>query len=181
MTHLQVLTCSSCPTTTSSQYLFRSTRDCGRDGPRRLGGGRRGRSRTVARPVEREHAAADAVRGARVLGTKLVSVVPGNTARALPVTNGLMILNEGDTGLPLAVMNAAALTAVRTGAVGAVGLRYMTPEDVSRSESLDVGCRVRGRRSLPARCGRFARSSACRARARASSASVQRLAVTPPA
>ena len=116
-----------------------------------------------------------------VSGTKLVSVVPGNTARALPVTNGLMILNEGDTGLPLAVMNAAALTAVRTGAVGAVGLRYMTPEDVSTIGV--IGCGVQGawQAILRARCGRFARSSACRARARASSASVQRLAVTPPA
>lgn len=59
-------------------------------------------------------------------GTKLVAVVPGNAARDLPVTNGLMILNDGETGLPLAVMNAAALTAQRTGAVGTLGVKYMT-------------------------------------------------------
>src|SRR5947209_4212116 len=54
-------------------------------------------------------------------GTKLVSVVPSNAACGLPVTNGLMVLNDGTTGLPLAIMNAAGLTAQRTGAVGALG------------------------------------------------------------
>ncbi|HLZ16861.1 MAG TPA: hypothetical protein VKQ08_07465, partial [Cyclobacteriaceae bacterium] len=60
-------------------------------------------------------------------GTKLVSVVPANKNRALPVTNGAMLLNETSTGLPLALLNASALTALRTGAVGAIGVRYLTP------------------------------------------------------
>jgi len=76
------------------------------------------------------------------LGTKMVSVVPGNAASGLPVTNGLMVLNDGDTGLPLAVMNAAALTAVRTGAVGAVGLKYITPANITSIGI--VGCGVQG-------------------------------------
>jgi ornithine cyclodeaminase/alanine dehydrogenase-like protein (mu-crystallin family) len=76
------------------------------------------------------------------LGVKLVSVVPGNAARGLPVTTGLMVLNDAETGLPLALMNAAALTAVRTGAVGAVGLDYTTPAD---TVSVGViGCGVQG-------------------------------------
>lgn len=75
-------------------------------------------------------------------GTKLVSVIPGNAARRLPVTNGLMVLNDGETGLPVALMNAAALTAQRTGAVGALGVKYMTPTTIS---SLGiVGCGVQG-------------------------------------
>jgi ornithine cyclodeaminase len=64
-------------------------------------------------------------------GVKIVSVVPENAARGLPVTDGIMILNDGKTGSPLALMNAAALTAQRTGAVGALGVKYMTPNDVS--------------------------------------------------
>src|SRR5712664_2043833 len=48
-------------------------------------------------------------------GTKLVSVVPGNKNRNLPVTNGAMLLNETSTGLPLALINASKLTALRTG------------------------------------------------------------------
>jgi ornithine cyclodeaminase len=66
---------------------------------------------------------------AEVFGTKLVCVIPDNAARGLPVTNGLMILNDRHTGAPLALLNAAALTAQRTGAVGALGVKYMTPAD----------------------------------------------------
>lgn len=75
-------------------------------------------------------------------GTKLVAVMPGNVGRGLPVTNGLMILNDGETGLPLAAMNAAALTAQRTGAVGSLGVKYMTPPETS-SVGI-VGCGVQG-------------------------------------
>lgn len=71
---------------------------------------------------------------------KLVSVVPGNAARALPVTNGTLILNDATTGLPLVLMNAAALTAQRTGAVGAVGVKYRTP--AATSSVGIVGCGV---------------------------------------
>lgn len=64
-------------------------------------------------------------------GVKLVSVVPGNAAKQLPVTNGVMLLNDQATGLPLALMNASSLTALRTGAVGAMGIRYMTSPDTN--------------------------------------------------
>jgi ornithine cyclodeaminase/alanine dehydrogenase-like protein (mu-crystallin family) len=76
---------------------------------------------------------------AEALGTKLVAVVPGNSARGLPVTNGLMILNDAQTGLPLAILNAAALTARRTGAIGAVGTKYMTPADLDTVGIIGVG------------------------------------------
>ena len=69
--------------------------------------------------------------GAGAMAVKLVSVVPGNAARALPVTNGLLILSDAGTGLPLAMLDAAALTAMRTGAVGALGVKYLTPDDVT--------------------------------------------------
>jgi ornithine cyclodeaminase/alanine dehydrogenase-like protein (mu-crystallin family) len=79
---------------------------------------------------------------ADVIGTKLVCVVPGNAARQLPVTNGVMILADGVTGLPLAALNAAALTALRTGAVGALGVKYLTPAD-TRTLGI-IGCGVQG-------------------------------------
>lgn len=69
--------------------------------------------------------------GAGAMAVKLVSVVPGNAARDLPVTNGLLVLGEADTGLPVAIIDAAALTAIRTGAVGALGIRHLTPVDVT--------------------------------------------------
>lgn len=77
-----------------------------------------------------------------VAAVKVVSVVPSNAARNLPVTTGAMILNDGATGAPLALLNAAALTAQRTGAVGALGVKYLTPPD-TRSAGI-VGCGVQG-------------------------------------
>ena len=77
-----------------------------------------------------------------LIATKLVTVVPGNASRDLPVTNGVVILLDGDTGVPLALLNAAALTALRTGAVGALGVKHMTPVDTS-SVGI-IGCGVQG-------------------------------------
>lgn len=73
---------------------------------------------------------------------KVVSVVPSNASRNLPVTIGAMLLSDGTTGTPQAVLNAAALTAQRTGAVGALGVKYLTPADI-RSAGI-VGCGVQG-------------------------------------
>jgi ornithine cyclodeaminase/alanine dehydrogenase-like protein (mu-crystallin family) len=77
--------------------------------------------------------------GATAFGVKLVSVVPGNASRGLPVTNGLMMLSDGQSGLPVAVLNAAALTALRTGAVGALALKCIAPADVDRVGIIGTG------------------------------------------
>jgi ornithine cyclodeaminase len=77
--------------------------------------------------------------GATAFGVKLVSVVPGNASRGLPVTNGLMMLSDGRSGQPLAVLNAAALTAWRTGAVGGLALKYIAPAEVDRVGIIGAG------------------------------------------
>jgi ornithine cyclodeaminase/alanine dehydrogenase-like protein (mu-crystallin family) len=77
--------------------------------------------------------------GEDAFGTKIVSVVPSNAQRHLPVINGLMTLSDGVTGAPLAVFNAAAFTAQRTGAVGAVGLKYISPPEVDRVGIIGAG------------------------------------------
>jgi ornithine cyclodeaminase len=88
--------------------------------------------------------------GREMAGMKLVSVVPGNVKRNLPVTIGLMVLISAQSGEPLAVLNAGTLTALRTGAVGALGVKYMTPPD---SSSLGiVGCGVQGTWQAIAAC-----------------------------
>lgn len=68
-------------------------------------------------------------------GTKLVSVNPKNQAVGKPSIYGNMILNDSETGEPLALLNGAALTAVRTGAVGATGMKYISKES---SESVGI-------------------------------------------
>ena len=62
--------------------------------------------------------------------TKLVSVVPENVQKGQPSLYGTLILNDGKTGQPLALMDAGTVTAIRTGAIGAVGARYTVPEEI---------------------------------------------------
>jgi len=75
-------------------------------------------------------------------GTKLVSLFPKNPERNIPVLNGIMVLNDAQTGLPLALLNGPALTALRTAAVGSVSIRHLTPEN---TQSLGIiGAGVQG-------------------------------------
>lgn len=73
------------------------------------------------------------------LGIKCVAVTPSNAQRGLPVTSGAMLLLQADTGAPLALMNAAALTCQRTGAVGALGVKYMTPDATDSVGIVGIG------------------------------------------
>jgi len=54
------------------------------------------------------------------LEIKLVSVFPGNHARGLPSHQGLIALFDEHGGQPLAVMDGAYITAIRTGGTAAV-------------------------------------------------------------
>ena len=85
-----------------------------------------------------------------VIGTKMLSEFPDNPSLGIPYLNGLMILNNAKTGLPKAIMNGSALTAMRTGAVGGVALRYLAPEDAA-SVGL-VGCGMQGLHQLLYAC-----------------------------
>lgn len=73
------------------------------------------------------------------MGTKLISLCPGNTQKNLPVITGLMLLNDAMTGEPLAMLNGAKLTAVRTAAVSAMGIRLLTPDRVDRLGLIGAG------------------------------------------
>src|SRR5262249_40898541 len=53
-------------------------------------------------------------------GMKWVSGYPGNAARGLPTIAGLLILNDPDTGLPYAMLDAQWITAIRTAIVSAL-------------------------------------------------------------
>ncbi|NOU60385.1 ornithine cyclodeaminase family protein [Marinifilum caeruleilacunae] len=72
-------------------------------------------------------------------GTKLVSVNPKNTAIGKPSIYGSMILNDSKTGEPIALLNGAALTAVRTGAVGASGIKYTSKESAQNIGIIGTG------------------------------------------
>ncbi len=65
----------------------------------------------------------------KVSCTKIVSTFPGNIDKGIASVQGTMVLNNSETGEPLAIMDGAALTAYRTGAVGGVGVRYTSKKD----------------------------------------------------
>lgn len=79
-------------------------------------------------------------------GVKWVSGYSGNPGRGLPNIIGLLVLNDVDTGRPLAIMEAGLITAVRTAAVSGVAARYLARPE---AETLGiVGAGVQGRYHL---------------------------------
>lgn len=60
-------------------------------------------------------------------GVKIAGVAPGNPARGLPRITGSYLLLDGPALTPLALLDGAALTALRTPAVSALALRYLAP------------------------------------------------------
>ncbi len=81
-------------------------------------------------------------------GVKWVSGFPENYRRGLPYITGLLILNDVETGLPIAVMDCVWITAMRTAAATAVGARYLARPDSSVLGVL--GCGVQGRTNAEA-------------------------------
>lgn len=94
------------------------------------------------------HAMPAYIAAEKAVGMKWVSGYPENSKRGLPYIAGLLILNDADTGMPLAIMDCTWITAQRTGAATAVAARYL-----ARKESKIVGilgCGVQGRSNLEA-------------------------------
>ncbi len=66
------------------------------------------------------------------IGVKMVTVIPGNSARGLPAISGAYLLSSGATGALLAVFDGAELTARRTAAASALAAQYLARADASR-------------------------------------------------
>lgn len=61
--------------------------------------------------------------------TKLVTINPLNAKTYKPIINGTVQLTDQDTGSVLSFLDGGAVTAIRTGAVGAVAAKYLHPKD----------------------------------------------------
>ncbi len=66
-----------------------------------------------------------------VKGTKVITLFGDNLAKGVPTLQGVMLLNDVETGKIKCILDGASITAYRTGAVGACGIKYTTPQDVS--------------------------------------------------
>jgi len=66
---------------------------------------------------------------------KLVTVMPRNAERGLPTIHAIVVWFDAATGRPLALLDGAAVTAMRTGAASGVGTRLLARTD---AETLTV-------------------------------------------
>jgi ornithine cyclodeaminase/alanine dehydrogenase len=94
------------------------------------------------------HAMPAAIPQQNAAGMKWVGGYPDNSKRNLPYITGLLILNDPETGLPIALMDCTWITAQRTGAATAVSARYLARPDSATAGIL--GCGVQGRSNLEA-------------------------------
>lgn len=79
---------------------------------------------------------------------KWITSFPGNAERSLPVVMGVIAVSSADDGQLLALVDARAVTALRTGAVAAIAAQELAREDAA-SVGI-VGCGLHG--AWAARC-----------------------------
>jgi len=80
---------------------------------------------------------------APLYGLKTVAIFPGNSARGLDSHQGFVALFDGETGETRAILNAGAITAVRTAAVSGVATRLLARDDASTLAILGAGIQAR--------------------------------------
>lgn len=73
---------------------------------------------------------------------KLVTVMPGNAGRGLPTIHAIVAWFDAVTGRPLALLDGAAVTAMRTGAASGVGTRLLARTDASTLAVIGAGAQA---------------------------------------
>jgi ornithine cyclodeaminase/alanine dehydrogenase-like protein (mu-crystallin family) len=76
-------------------------------------------------------------------GLKAICLMPGNPARGLDAHQGTVTLFDGETGIPTAILDASAVTEIRTAAVTAVATRLLAREDSKVLAILGAGVQAR--------------------------------------
>jgi len=74
---------------------------------------------------------------------KWVTSFPGNPGRGLPTVTGVVVLSDASNGMPRALLDAAAVTALRTGAAAVLAAQTLGRADASTAAV--VGAGVNGR------------------------------------
>src|SRR5207253_67159 len=87
-------------------------------------------------------------RGGELAMLKWISSFPGNPSRGLPTVIGLVVLSDASTSEPIALLDAGAVTALRTGAVAAVASSALAVPGSLRVGV--IGCGLHG--AWAARC-----------------------------
>lgn len=79
-----------------------------------------------------------------VAGSKWVGVANANAQRGLPVVNSLMILNDVETGVPVAVLDGNRLTVLRTAAMSALAAEHLARSDCRSIGFIGCGVQAEG-------------------------------------
>lgn len=87
------------------------------------------------------------------LATKSLLLNPANPGRGQPLMNSVVILHDGETGVPLALMDGNWLTARRTAALSLVAAKRMAPSQATVIAF--IGCGVQARSHLQAFAEQF--------------------------
>lgn len=90
------------------------------------------------------------IKNMKALATKIVTVYPENPNINLPTTIATIILNDPETGEPLAIINGGYLTAIRTGAISGVATKYLAKNNAKTVGIFGAG--VQARTQLEAIC-----------------------------
>lgn len=115
--------------------LFRLRAAGGVEAPPRTGLSVNGHGVVLLMPARLRHPPAP-------LGTKFVSVFPGNRARGQPTLYATYLLLDGTSGRPLALMEGTTLTGLRTGATSALAARLLARPDASRVVCFGAGAQA---------------------------------------
>ncbi len=83
------------------------------------------------------------LRDTGALGLKVVSVHTGNGARGLPTILALVTLVDAETGAPLALMDGAYLTAMRTAAGSGLATEFLARPDATVAAIIGAGAQGR--------------------------------------
>src|SRR5579863_824250 len=90
-----------------------------------------------------------------VFSLKAICIIPGNPARGLDAHQGVVVLFDGDSGAPLSILDASAVTAIRTAAVSAVATDLLARQDARVLAILGGGVQARSHLNALLRVRRF--------------------------
>ncbi len=93
--------------------------------------------------------------GDDVMGAKLVSFYPGNEGSAFPTHNGVILLFDTKTGVPLVAMDGRLITEMRTAAVSAAATKVLMPESTRVLAVLGSGVQAHAHVEALARVAEF--------------------------
>src|SRR5699024_3028751 len=70
---------------------------------------------------------------------KVIGIAPGNAKIGEPTLRGIIMLSDRKQMKPLALLDARTITAIRTGAISGLGMKYMAATDTSTIGVIGTG------------------------------------------